>query len=111
MVDSDERGKGLEKKPADDRRRCERARVFSRRSYHKMVFRRSCVVVAACYCIALVFFGDGAVAAAAAAGGGGGKDAGAVRDSRSGNVAGLEDGRISLSKVSKMLTSSVHMEV
>lgn len=116
MVGSDGRGKGLEKKQAGGRRRCRSARLFFRRRYHKMAFRRSGVVIAAaCYCVALVFFGDGAVAAeaapAAAAGGGRGKDAGAVRDSRAGNVAGLENGRISLSKVSKMLTSSVHMEV
>ena len=112
MIGSDGRGKGLDKKPAGDGRRCGSARLFYRRRYHKMAFRRSGVVVAACCCVALVFFGDGAIAAAAAAAGGGrGEDAGAVRHSRAGNVAGLEEGRISLSKVSKMLTSSVHMEV
>lgn len=33
------------------------------------------------------------------------------RDKRAGDVSGLEDGRISLAKVSSMLTSSVHVEV
>ncbi len=33
------------------------------------------------------------------------------RDKRAGDVAGLEDGRISLARVSAMLTSSVHTEV
>lgn len=34
-----------------------------------------------------------------------------TREKRSGDVVGLEEGRISLAKVSEMLTSSVHTEV
>ncbi|CAN0265570.1 unnamed protein product, partial [Ectocarpus sp. 12 AP-2014] len=39
------------------------------------------------------------------------QERGDSRDKRAGDVAGLEDGRISLAKVTSMLTSSVHMEL
>lgn len=113
MVYSDGCGKGLESKPAGDRRRCENSSTipffFCRRRYRtsKPIFRRSSVsLLLAVTGLALALFGDGATAAAS---GGGRRES--IRHRRAGNVAGLEEGRISLSKVTKMLTSSVHMEV